>query len=210
MKAIFSGLLLFLSVTCIAAQAAAVPNRPDSLDVEILKSQWYMEVNNPAFEKSPFGAIEELQQNNRVRKETRRQNEIRARRGLPPQRTQSPPPPLPQAETGSGKSPNIYTYKVKIKNTGAKVIEKMNWDYIFFEPGTEKEVGRILFESERVNLGPGKTKQLSISTVYPPANTINVNNTGRKFRDQYSTQIVIQSIEYTDGTLWEAASKAPE
>jgi hypothetical protein len=99
---------------------------------------------------------------------------------------------------------------VKIKNTGAKVIEKMNWDYIFFEPGTEKEVGRILFESERVNLGPGKTKQLSISTVYPPANTINVNNTGRKFRDQYSTQIVIQSIEYTDGTLWEAASKAPE
>lgn len=194
--------LLLLPVSSVLAQAVS-----ETPALQVVKKQWYMEVNNPAFEKSPFGAVEELQQLNQNKRTTRRQNEIRARRGLPPLRTPTSAPPAP--DNSNPDSPNVYTYKVKFKNEGSKAIRVVVWDYVFFEPGTEREVGRIQFES-RVKLRPGETDSLSISTIYPPSDSINVNQTGKKFRDQYSDLIVIQRIEYEDATLWTAPSTSVE
>lgn len=194
-------LLMFLFVSSVLAQAA-----PESPALLVVRKEWYMEVNNPAFEKSPFAAAEELQQLNQNKRATRRQNEIRARRGLPPLRT---PNNTPQPDNSNPDSPNVYTYKVKFKNEGSKAIRIIVWDYVFFEPGTEREVGRIQFES-RVKLRPGATDSLSISTIYPPSDSINVNQTGKKFRDQYSDRIIIQSIEYEDATLWTAPQTSVE
>ena len=165
-----------------------------------------MEINNPAFDKSPFGPIEELQQVNQARRTIRRQNEIRARRGLPPLRT---PVNSPQLETENGRPPNVYTYKAKIRNDGTKTIQTLIWDYVFFEPGTDREVGRLQFVSN-VKIPPGKTKLLVMSSLSPPSDTINVKDTGKKLRDQYSDQIVIQGIEYDDGTIWEAVVGPPK
>lgn len=199
MKVINPALLMILLAVNVFAQV--LTDSSDKSNIEVIQKQWYMEVNNPAFEKSPFGPIEELQQTNQTRRVIQRQNEIRARRGLPPLRT--PTPRAPEPDQSSGKSPNIYTYKAKIKNTGQKVIQTIIWDYVFFEPGTEREVGRIQFVSEgKVN--PGKIKNLVASSLAPPSNSINIKETGKKLREQYSEQIVIQSIEFADGTIWQA------
>jgi hypothetical protein len=194
-------LLLFLLSFGISAQTVTSPSQPD---LTILKKQWYKEFNSPAFEKSPFAGAEEMQQLNRNRRAVRIVNQRRSQRGLPPLRT---PTSAPQTEQGNTDSPDIYTYKLKVKNNGNKQIKLLIWDYVFYEPGTTNEVGRIQFEYA-INIGTGKTKDLAISTEIAPSKTINVKATGKKLRDQYSDQIVIQSIEYSDGSIWNNAEGA--
>lgn len=211
MKAIHLFLLLFLSALGVSAQSpanppAVTPNAAAAAAVVVVQKEWYMEVNNPAFNKSPFGPIEELQQINQARKAIQRQNEIRARRGLPPLRT---PVRMPQTETENQESPNVYTYKIKVKNNTEKTIQTLIWEYVFFEPGTEREVGRLQFVNQ-VKIAPGKTRDLAVSSLSPPSDTINVKQTGKKLRDQYSGQVVIQSVEYADGSVWQAAEEPPK
>jgi hypothetical protein len=198
MKAIYAFLLALLITGSVSAQALA--NSSEQSSLEVIEKEWYMEVNNPAFEKSPFGPIDELQQTRQTRRVIQRQNEIRARRGLPPLRT--PNPSLPEPDPASGKSPDVFTYKVKVRNTGQKVIRTIIWEYVFFEPGTKREVGRLQFVSDG-KINPGKTKNLTASSLSPPSNTINVKEGGKKLREQYSEQIIIQGIEFDDGTFWE-------
>jgi hypothetical protein len=202
MKPIYALFLVVLLSCIVSAQVLA--DASVAPDIEVIEKEWYMEVNNPAFEKSPFGPIEELQQTRQTRRVIQRQNEIRARRGLPPLRT--PTPQAPEPDPSSGKSPDVFTYKLKVKNTGQKTIQTIIWDYVFLEPGTEHEVGRQQFLSEG-KINPGKTKNISVSSLSPPSNSINVKVTGKKMRDQYSEKIIIQAIEFTDGTFWHAEAK---
>jgi hypothetical protein len=195
MKFLYLSLLLFLSSVAIAAQSSINTISPP---VTIVKKVWYMEVNNPAFEKSPFGAVDEMQQLNRDRRAVRKENERRVRRGLPTLRT---PISTTQSQQGNLESPNIYTYKLKIKNNGVKEIKSLIWDHVFYAFGTTNELGRIQFEY-KITIGSGKTKDLAISTAIPPSETINVKETGKKLRDQYSDEVIFQSIEYSDGSVW--------
>lgn len=203
MKAVCVALWLFLMFIGVTAQETVNPSNNSS--VEVIQKEWYMEVNNPAFDKSPFSPIEEMQQMSQVRRATQRQNQIRARRGLPPLRN---PVTIPQPDA-EGKSPNVYTYKAKFKNNGEKEIKTLVWEYVVFEPGTEREVGRLQFVSE-VKIASGKTKSLAISCLSPPSDTINVKDTSKKLRDQYTDKVVIHSIEYSDGTFWESATTGAE
>ena len=202
MKAVYTIFLTGLLAGGVLAQVLS--GSSDAPNVEVVQKEWYMEINNPAFEKSPFGPIEELQQTRQTRRVIQRQNEIRARLGLPPLRT--PNPTAPEPDSSNGKSPDIYTYKLKVRNAGQKVIQTIIWDYVFFEPGTQREVGRIQFVSEG-KINPGKTKSITVSSLSPPSNSINVKEAGKKLREQYSEQIIIQSIEFADGTSWQAEVK---
>lgn len=201
MRIIYVSLFLLLLTGALSAQEPI--NSSNNSSVMIIQKEWYMEVNNPAFEKSPFAPIEDMQQVTQIRKATRRQNEIRARRGLPPLKT---PDNIPSPDAANGESPNVYTYKAKIKNTGGKIIKTLVWEYVFYEPDTQQEVGRLVFVND-VNISPGKTKDLKMSSLSPPSNTINVKQTGKKLREQYRDQIFIQSIEFDDGTIWEAVAE---
>jgi hypothetical protein len=104
MKFVCLPLLLFLLPAALFAQNLAT--NAASPHVTILKKVWYMEVNNPAFDKSPFGVVEEMQQVNRDRRAVRKENERRVRRGLPALRTPSAATQGPQANLDS---PNVYT-----------------------------------------------------------------------------------------------------
>ena len=203
MKFAYLSLLLLLCSFGISAQTITDASPPDVL---ILKKQWHKEFNSPAFEKSPFEGAEEMQQLNRNRRAVRVANQRRSQRGLPPLRT---PPSTPQTEQGNTDSPDIYTYKLKVRNNGNKQIKLLIWDYVFYDSGTSNEVGRIQFEYA-INIGSGKTKDLAISTEVAPSKTINVKVTGKKLRDQYSEQIVMQTIEYSDGSVWNNAKEVTE
>jgi hypothetical protein len=43
----------------------------------------------------------------------------------------------------------------------------------------------------------------------PPTGTIDASNAGKKSRDQYSEQIVIQRVGYADGSVWQTAVHKP-
>ena len=98
-----------------------------------------------------------------------------------------------------------YVYEVKIRNTGEKRIRTLTWEYVFFEPGTELEVGRRRFVS-KVPHWPRQNRDVVMRSTSPPTGTFDAAKAGKKSSDQYAEQVVIQSVVYADGSVWQAAS----
>lgn len=195
MKSAYLILLLFLFSIDMLAQNDT-NNFPPG--ITIVKKDWYKKFTRPTFDESPFDPIEVVQQSSGNPATFRKENDRRVRRGIPASKTPSSIKPSVQGNTESA---NIYIYKLKIKNNGDKQIKSLVWDYVFYEIGTSNEVGRIQFKNN-INVESGKTKDLAISTNIPPSKTINVKATGEKLRNQYSDRVIIQAIEYSDGSIW--------
>jgi hypothetical protein len=200
MKAISPVLLLFLVPGGASAQVLADPS--DSSKVTVIEKKWRVEVRNPALEEDPFRASNEHAESERDRKDTLRQNDARGRLGLPP----VPVPNRGRAgvvETRQRGLSITYIYEVKVRNNAEKAIRTLAWDYVFFEPGTEQEVGRLRVISE-TSIGAGKTKNLVLRSASPPTGTIDATKVNKKSQEQYIERVVIQRIEYADGSVWEA------
>lgn len=200
MKTLCSMLVLFSFALCASAQALSNPS--DRPNVTVVQKKWRREVRNPALEKDPIKAMKQREEEERQRIDTERQNEILAERGMPP----GPPLVRARAPEPGGLGPLVtYVYEVKVSNTGKKTIRTLTWDYVFFEPGTDREVGRRRFVSN-VSISPGRARNVVERSASPPTATIDAMMTGKKLQDQYSDQVVINSVRYADGSLWRAAS----
>lgn len=186
----------------ICASGQTLPSSSNTSAVSVIEKKWRVEVRNPALDEDPFLVADQMDQDIRDRKDTIRINEARNRVGLPPQ------PPRNRVGTGPTRPRGvsiIYVYEMKVRNTGDKAIRSLAWDYVFYEPGTEIEAGRQLFLS-KVSLGPGKTRNLVIQSASPPTGAIDATKIDKKSKEQYSERVVIQSIEYNDGSVWQAPS----
>src|ERR1041385_386029 len=155
MKVLISSLVVFLVAICAAAQTSSNPP-----DVTVLQNKWRIEKYNPALDKDPLAPNKERQKEEIEQKETARENENRARQGEPalaPTVHQSAP------ETVAGRLKVQYVYEIKVRNAGHKEIRTITWEYVFFEPGTKQEVGRLRAVSQ-ANMKPGSTKQSVVHT----------------------------------------------
>jgi hypothetical protein len=202
MKIITSALLLSLAAAGGYSQsplpAAEAPG------VEVVKKDWRFEVRNPALDESPFIAIEERLQEESDIRETAAENERRRKLGVRPIKK----PERPPAERKDRPARAAYIYEIKVKNTGDKPISSLTLEYVFFEPGTTREVGRRQFTGKE-QISPGKSKTLVFRSASPPTGSINANDAGKKDDRKYTEQVVVRSIQYSDGTNWEAAINKP-
>lgn len=96
----------------------------------------------------------------------------------------------------------VFKYKLSIKNTSARRIKAIDWDYIFLDAVSRSELGRQQFTSEE-SIGPGKTRELAIRIRKPPTQTISVSSFEKNERDVLSEQVVVMRVEYTDGSIWQ-------
>ena len=190
----------FLFLLVFFSSAQAVSGQSDSSNVMVTQKRWRIEVRNPAVEKDPVKAMSDREEEERRRKSTDRTNEILNERGMP---TSSPAVRVPAPETKDRGVSVTYVYEVKVNNTGKKAIRALTWEYVFFEPGTEQEVGRRRFVSE-VSIGPGRTRNVVMRSALPPSGTIDARRADKKSRDRYSEQVVIQSVQYADGSVWQS------
>ena len=103
------------------------------------------------------------------------------------------------------KSPPKYyfIYKTRIKNNHTSAITQIDWDYVFFERGTENELGRQQFTSDG-QIGPGKTKELIVTITSPPTRTISVTSLNLEEHDRFTEKIVLIRMKYADGHVWQA------
>jgi hypothetical protein len=200
MKALY--LLLLLLLLAGVASAQAVSNPSDAPGVVVIEKSWRMIVRNPALEEDPLRVNQEEMELQRAQREVQRENTNRASRGQEPL-------PLPRRNPSSrGPTGPIfmeYVYEAKFRNTGERKIRKLVWEYVFLEPGTEHEIGRRKIES-KVSISPGKTGNVVERSPSPPAGTINVSQAGKKMREQYTEQVVIERIEYADGSVWQRSA----
>jgi hypothetical protein len=94
--------------------------------------------------------------------------------------------------------PTFYVYSMRIKNTGAKTIEGISWEYIFSDPASGAELGRHQFLSyEKVHAN--KIGNLHIENRSAPTRIVAASNPKSVKPTEKS---IIQCVVYSDNTTW--------
>jgi hypothetical protein len=199
-------LLLFLSSAAATATRAQTPVRsPETPGVEVREISWRKEVHNPMLDKDPFVHNREQWEREREQIAIDKVNVVRAKQGKPTISSNRDRVPT-KIEVAPEGPLTTYVYKAKVTNTEAKTIRAVEWDYIFYDPSNELEVGRHRHRSE-VKIQPGKSAGLSARSASPPTKVINISRTAKKLKEQYAERVVILSIEYADGSVWNRPAK---
>ena len=200
----------YLSMTLLLAFAATVSNAqsvsssPNEAVAEVTRFSWNKE--RIGWERDPFsGPIENFDE---VRARTRNEKRIEdAKRGNSAEIDKIRREAKADAANIAAKHKNtrsryVFIYKVTVKNSSNKTIKAIDWDYIFLEHGTQTEIGRQQFSSEE-KIGPGKSKELSVTITKPPTKTISLTSLNNNERGSLDGRVILVRIEYADGTSWQ-------
>jgi hypothetical protein len=182
--------LLLLSVTVLGVQEPS--------GVEVLKASWSK--IRIGWERDPFaGPLENFDE-----MRSRARNERRVAQGGGDRAKREAKADEANLAKQREKNPSRYyfIYKTKIKNNHTAAITQLDWDYVFYERGTENELGRQQFTSDE-QVGPGKTKELTVTITSPPTRTVSVTSLNLEERDRFSEKIIIVRVQYADGHLWQ-------
>jgi len=177
------------------AQQLAVIQQPS--DVEVVKASWGK--IRIGWERDPFGGpvenFDEMRSRARTDRRIAQGGGERAKRdakaddaNLQQQREKNPPK-------------YYFIYKTKLKNNSTSAITQLDWDYVFLERGTENELGRQQFTSDE-QIGPGKTKELTVTLASPPTKTVSVTSLNLEEHDRFTERIELVRVKYADGRVW--------
>jgi hypothetical protein len=95
-----------------------------------------------------------------------------------------------------------YSYRVKVQNASSKVIEILFWEYQFKEAANPSIVSRRQFLCG-VIMKPGKDKEIQAFSLSGPGDIISVNSLGDKSKNLFQENVVINRVEYSDGSIWQ-------
>lgn len=183
-------LLLGLTIVCAQQQTS---------DVEVVKASWTKV--RIGWERDPFGGP--LENFDEMRSRARNERRIAQGGGERAKRDAKADDANLAAQRDKKPSQYYFIYKTKLKNKSTSAIVQIDWDYIFFERGTENEMGRQQFTSDE-QIAPGKTKELTVTMTSPPTKTVSVTSLNLEERDRFTEKIVLVSIKYADGRVWNA------
>jgi hypothetical protein len=96
-----------------------------------------------------------------------------------------------------------YAYRIKVRNSGPKLIEVVFWEYQFHDPANPNLVARRQFLCD-ANIGAGKAKEFEGFSLSGPSDVVSVKtlNSGSPFQEN----VLINRIEYADGSTWQRKS----
>ena len=204
MKAILLANLLLLGA--VASYAQTPTARVDTGAVQVVKFNWSKERIN--WEQNPFGGpnenFHEMQFRARAERrasDAKHTNSPEASKFEKDARTDAA---IIQAERQKKGPPRYaFLYKTSIKNSSEKTIKEIDWDYVFLDAVTGQELGRRQFTSVET-IGPGKSKELSVTLTAPPSQHISVYALDKKERTGLVEQVIIIRAKYSDGSVWQA------
>ena len=200
------GLLLLIFLPAVTTSAQTSPSESDPPDVAVLQKSWRSEVRYPRLEAAlsntssdVFRPNDEHNEAVRAQREAARENTARVRQGETVMVKPSPkrlPDPVDNAPV------TVYVYSMRLRNNGERTIRSIVWEYIFIDPQTLDEVGHHR-SAAKVKIGSGKTENLVERSDAPPIGVVDITKAGKDARNRYTERIVIQRIEYADGTFWQ-------
>lgn len=101
----------------------------------------------------------------------------------------------PKAEPRDG-----FAYRIKVKNSSAKIAEIVFWEYRFYDPANPNLVARRQFLCG-VNIRPDKDKELEGFSLSGPSDVVSVGTLAGQ--SQFKEDVLINRVEYADGTIWQ-------
>jgi hypothetical protein len=123
----------------------------------------------------------------------------------------------PNADTLDGRSAEIdrivqesreaqpvdgFTYLVKVQNGSGKLIQTIFWEYQFRETASPANITRRQFLCS-ARISPDKGKDLQAFSLSGPSDVVNVKSLAKRSADQFSEGVVINRVEYSDGSFWQ-------
>jgi hypothetical protein len=103
-----------------------------------------------------------------------------------------------------GRLPIFYVYSMKVRNTGAKLIEGIAWDYLFIDPDNNTELGKHQFLSYE-KIPANKSATLKSQLRSPPIRVIRAADSAKRAhgsRAKFIERAMIQCVLYADDTVW--------
>lgn len=105
-----------------------------------------------------------------------------------------------QARTAKPNSPDKYSYAIRIHNGGAKQIDVVFWEYQFTTPEPNSSTTRRQFLCG-VKIKRDKDADIEGLSLLGPTPVVDAS--GNKSNPQILEKVIINRIEFTDGTIWQ-------
>jgi hypothetical protein len=186
-------LLVLFSYSILCAQSPA--ENPSG--AEVVKSGWSKV--RIGWERDPFGGP--LENFDEMRSRARNERRVATGGGERAKREARADEANIAASRDKAPPRYFFIYKAKIKNNSTSAIVELDWDYVFYERGTENELGRREFTTDE-QIGPGKTRELTVTTLSPPTRTVSLSSLNLGEHDQFTERIQLIRIKYADGRIW--------
>jgi hypothetical protein len=190
-----------------AATSQSSPTITEAPDITVGRINWRKDVYIPALYDDPMNPNQEQADLKREQRAIKKANAIKVQGGQAPL-------PMPTREVySSGKEPPAgpevnYLYEATVKNTSAKSIKALVWEYRVYDAQTNVEVGRHRF-SDTSKIRAGKSANLIAYSSTPAVSVVSVPRSGKEWREHYAERVVISRIEYEDGTFWQRPISEP-
>lgn len=95
-----------------------------------------------------------------------------------------------------------FSYQVRFQNLGPIQTQTIYWEYQFKETANPENSSSRRFMCV-AKIKPQKDKDLQVFSTLGPSNVINVKNLARGSGKQFDEAVVIDRIEYADGSVWQ-------
>jgi len=95
-----------------------------------------------------------------------------------------------------------FAYQIKVQNTGTKPVRNVFWEYRFREIAKPDNVARRQFLCS-VEIKPEKQKDLQAFSLGGPSDIVNVKSLTKDPNKQFEGAVLINRVEFGDGTFWQ-------
>lgn len=202
MKILNLVLLAFLLTSGVAAQTS--PSYPDAPGVVVVKNSWHTRVLDSAAYEDPLRASRE-----RVGEEIAQREIMEDYRSSGGSTRTLPSRDVQWRSLRAPTRAVQYIFEAEIKNTGAKRMRGVVWEYVFLGPAGGREVGYRRFAS-KVSVSPGKSAKMVAYITLHVNNATEAkvaNKAAQQAHGKYLERISIRRILYEDNSVWERHSK---
>jgi hypothetical protein len=188
-RALATILFLFACAASAPAQSGAPPDGPP--DLTVVKFSWRHEARLQGWDRLTGSAAVESQ----GVYQDRIDEALNSNRD--PNRLSYPRPPV-------GRRVEQYVYQAKVRNDGPRKVTAVEWEYVFADPVTQKELARRRFQSLR-RIKPGANATLSGTSKFPPSRVVSAGGLAKNSRSPFDERVVIRCVAYSDGAVWKGA-----
>ncbi len=123
--------------------------------------------------------------------------ELKNRRDLQQRRADMRAAEINAALSGQPGS-KIYVYRLQVKNASAKIVKSFAWEY---QPSTEPDPLDRQFYCA-VKTRPNESKEIELFSPLATSRVVDASKAGDKSAKSSDAGVVINKIEYMDGSVW--------
>jgi len=196
--------VLLLSLILILLPQNQAPISFEGTPVVVVSSKWFKDRQSIAYSPDSTGPAAAMIPANKNFEKNRRANTSPGERDPNLDTIDGRSAAMERAvqESRAPKPVEGFAYRAKIHNASGKLIEVIFWEYQFKETALSTTLARRQFLCA-VAIKPDKDKELQAFSASGPPDVVSVDSLAKKSADTGEEKVVINRVEYTDGSIWQ-------